>query len=552
MNFLIRFITRNAAGGTEESDKIVDLPAITIGRATDQVLHLKDRRARLEHAVIEPRNGDVHITTAALAGVTVNGRSQRDAKLATGDVIEVGANVIRVVTPPGGIDFAITFELRDDASAEHFEAKWSAPAAGIAGWTKRRLSWTMVAIVFVLALALPAAVLLGPGAASALRGSAALPDDGFWLAGPMHGAHATIGDDCGACHVTPFRRVPDSACLACHDVGRHSWSSDNAVLGEMRCANCHLEHNEPPQLVNRHQGLCADCHVDLPATVGLQPAGDFLDAHPDFKVSLMLPTARDDGSIEWAVQHFRLADAAGADRSNLTFNHKAHLDPDGIVTPDGNRVIDCAECHEPEPGGARMKPITMDEHCSTCHTLAFDPDDPSRTVPHGDPAAVMQSLVEYYSARLLGDDTNAVEQRLRRPGQRLTREERDRAAAEARDKALEVAADLFERRACANCHTVTRREDAALPWHVEPVRLTEFFYPHANFSHAAHDTEVSACDSCHRASASESSQDVLIPDIGTCRECHGSGIARRNMGSQSPSTCVLCHGFHFEAKGSYP
>lgn len=551
MNCLIRFITRNAAGGVEETDKIVDVPAITIGRATDQVLHLKDRRARLEHAVIEPRNGDAHIKTPALAGVTVNGRSQRDARLAPGDVIEVGANVLRVIEPPSGIDFAVTFELRDDASAEHFEAKWSAPAAGIAGWNKRRLSWALAAIVFVLALALPAAVLLGPGTAETLRGSF-LPDDGYWLAGPVHGAHATIGDDCGACHVTPFRRVPDAACTECHDVGRHVASADDTVLGAVRCASCHLEHNEPPQLVNRHQGLCADCHTDLPASAGLQPAGDFLDAHPDFKVSLELPTTLDDGSIEWSVQHFRLAEATGGDRSNLRFDHKAHLDPGGIVTPDGNRVIECTECHEPEPGGARMKPITMDEHCSGCHTLAFDPDDPSRTVPHGDAAAVMQSLVEYYSARLLGDDPDAVEQRLRRPGQRLTREQRDRAAAEARETALEVAADLFERRACANCHEVTRRDDTTLPWRVEPVRLTESFYPHANFSHAAHDTEVSACDSCHDASASETARDVLIPGIETCRDCHGSGIARRNAGSQSPSTCVLCHGFHFDSKGDYP
>lgn len=550
MNFLIRFITKNAAGGIEQHDKIVEAPLITIGRATDQVLHLKDRRARLQHAQIERKDGAVCITTNALAGVTVNGRSQRDTRLEVGDVIEVGANILRVIAAPEGVDFAISFELRDDASAEHFAADWGAPAAGIGGWTKRRLSWVLVAIVFVFALLLPATVMLGSGVANFMRGNV-LPDDGWWLAGPIHSGHATIGDDCEACHVAAFQRVPDSACVECHEVARHVAGDRHTVLGDARCASCHLEHNEPPQLVNLHQALCADCHDDLPPDVELQNASDFLDAHPDARVSLNLPGTGADGEVEWTIRHFRLADALTADRSNLKFSHKAHLDPDGIVTPDGNRVIDCAGCHEPEAGGALMKPISMDEHCSGCHTLSFDPDDPTRTVPHGEPADVLQALIEYYSAKLLGGDPDAVEQRVRRPGQRLSRDERDRAAEEAREQALEVAGDLFERRACATCHEVTR-QDGELPWRVEPVELTPFFYPHANFSHASHDTEVTDCDSCHRAGESESSHDVLIPDIDTCRDCHGSGFDRRNSSSQLPSTCILCHNFHFTAKGTYP
>jgi len=550
VNVLIRFISRTAAGSVEHHDKIVDTPAVTIGRATDQILHLRDRRARLQHAQIERKSGAVHITTGALAGVTVNGRSQRDVKLVAGDVIEVGANIIRVIDAPEGVDFAISFELSDEATAEHFEANWSAPAAGIGGWTRRRLSWVLVAAVFALALALPAIVLLGPEVAALMRGSP-LPDDGWWLAGPIHSGHSTIGDECEACHVSPFRRVPDEACSECHEAKRHVAGNEFAVLGNTRCASCHLEHNEPPQLVNRHQGLCAECHGELPAEFELQPASDFLDAHPDSRISLKLPETNADGEIEWAIAHLKLADAQGGDHSNLTFSHKAHLDPDGIMTPDGNRVIECGACHEPEPGGARMKPIVMDEHCSGCHTLSFDPDDPSRTVPHGEPAAVVQALIEFYSARLLGDDPGAVQQRLRRPGQRLSREDRDRVAAEAREQAMAVAADLFERRACATCHQVTRR-DGALPWYVEPVQLTEYFYPHAKFTHAAHETGVTDCEGCHDARASESSHDVLIPDIDTCRECHGSGIARRNNASQLPSTCIMCHDFHFAQKGNFP
>ena len=539
MRALIRFITKTPAGGTEHHDRHFDVPVITIGRATDQVLHLRDRRVRLEHATIEARADGMHVVSSAMTGVVVNGRSQRDARLAAGDVIEIGANVLKVIDAPDGVDLALTFELSAGASADHFEASWSAPVSGIGGFGKRTLSWLLATAVLLVAVVLPGAGLFGTAST-----------DRLWLAGPVHSVHASVADDCGACHVRPFERVPDAVCAECHSAAPHVASPDLAVLGEVRCAACHLEHNEPPQLVNRHQALCAGCHADPPGGSGLEPAADFLDAHPEFKVSLLRPATDGAGDTEWRVEHLLMSAAAGADDSNLRFDHATHLDPAGIVAPDGRRVIDCAECHRPEPGGAGFEPIVMDEHCSGCHTLSFDPDFPSRTVPHGDPAAVVQALVEYYSARLLGADPDAAEQRVRRPGRALTRADRDRAAAEARVQALKVAGDLFERRACATCHTVTALDaGAAVPWRVEPVRLTERFFVHANFTHAAHRTEVTACDACHAASESAAATDVLIPGIDSCRECHGSGYARRNSSAQTPSTCILCHGFHFEHKG---
>jgi len=550
MKTLIRFITRNAAGGDEHNDKFVDADVITVGRATDQILHLKDRQARLQHAQIKRQNGEFHITTGALAGVTVNGRSQRDARLLVGDVIEVGANILRVIDVPADVDFALSFELSAQARSEDLVADWSATPTNLGGFSKRRLSWILVSLVFVFAFVLPGLSLLHPSVATVMRTSAVLPDDGLWLAGPVHSAHSATSSECQNCHTDAFSRVKDSACTACHAADKHVMQAEHSVLGEVRCASCHLEHNEPQQLIKQHQGLCADCHRDTPDDVELGRASDFLDAHPDFKVSLLVPTIVADGNTEWALQRLLLTEAQTADRSNLKFDHKVHLDDAGIVTPDGRRVLECIDCHQPEPGGARMQAITMDEHCSSCHALNFDADDPSRTVPHGDPEGVLQVLIEYYSARLLGADSEVVEQRLRRPGQSLSRADRDRAAAEARVQALAVAEDLFERRACANCHVVHKRDNNEdMPWYVAPVRLTESFFPHASFSHATHDTEVTSCDDCHNASASQSSADVLIPGISTCRDCHGSAVARRNNASQTPSTCIMCHNFHFPAKG---
>ncbi|MDX1509363.1 MAG: FHA domain-containing protein, partial [Woeseiaceae bacterium] len=174
MRCLIRFLTSNAAGDVEHSDKIVDAPVITIGRATDQILHLKDRRARLEHAQIAPKNGAIHISTGAMAGVTVNGRSQRDAKLSVGDVIEVGSNILRVIEAPEGADFAFTFELSTTAASEHLEQSWTTPTSGIGGFSKRKLSWSFAAIVLVAVFVIPLLLL-----------------DGWLTAGPVHSAHSS-------------------------------------------------------------------------------------------------------------------------------------------------------------------------------------------------------------------------------------------------------------------------------------------------------------------------------------------------------------------------
>lgn len=535
MNYLIRFITENAAGSLEHSDKVVEAPVITIGRATDQVLHLKDRRARLQHAVIEQQGEGARITTNALTGIVVNGRSQRSATLKVGDVIEVGSNILRVIDAPDGINFAITFELCADASGSHLVQNWTAPVSGIGGWSKRRLSWTLVTLVAISAMALPSFYF-----------------EDLRLAGPVHSAHSSIASECESCHVKEFQRVPDTACVECHKVDRHV-AQGQPVLGEIRCASCHLEHNEPAELVNRHQALCSGCHADLADDVALENAEDFLDAHPEFRISLLQMSTTADDDVEWSTDHLSMSDAQGAEHSNLIFNHAVHLDEAGIVTPEGRRVIECADCHQPQPGGAQMQPIVMDEHCSGCHTLNFDPDNPSREIPHGDPASVIQALVEYYSARLLGADPDEGNQRVRRPGRALTRTDRDRAAAEARKQALTVAADLFERRACTTCHDVTRvDDDSDVPWKVLPVRLTENFFVHASFSHSAHETEVSSCDGCHQAARSEAATDVLIPGIESCRACHGSGSSNRNSSAQIPSTCVMCHSFHFDGKGTHP
>ena len=48
------------------------------------------------------------------------------------------------------------------------------------------------------------------------------------------------------------------------------------------------------------------------------------------------------------------------------------------------------------------------------------------------------------------------------------------------------------------------------------------------------------CEDCHSVKTSEEGSDVLLPNIESCRECHGGA----DDNSRLASTCVDCHGFH--------
>jgi hypothetical protein len=48
------------------------------------------------------------------------------------------------------------------------------------------------------------------------------------------------------------------------------------------------------------------------------------------------------------------------------------------------------------------------------------------------------------------------------------------------------------------------------------------------------------CESCHAATVSSDSVDLLLPQIETCRLCHG-GV---ESSAQIQSTCIDCHRFH--------
>jgi len=88
---------------------------------------------------------------------------------------------------------------------------------------RRPLSWFLFSAMLGLTLVLPVlAILFSPAAPSAPSDSST-PNpstpfalDVVWNPGPVANAHQAWANDCQVCHSSPFSRVKDADCVACH------------------------------------------------------------------------------------------------------------------------------------------------------------------------------------------------------------------------------------------------------------------------------------------------------------------------------------------------
>ena len=364
-----------------------------------------------------------------------------------------------------------------------------------------------------------------------------------------------------------------------------------AGMDDLRCASCHKEHEGGTAPIERASGLCVDCHGATEALhavaprSALRPVADFGSAHPEFRVTgAVLP---------------------GGGSAGLRFPHDVHLTgrvlapmpgrpadmfanpPEGwVVTPtaagprlrspegrmfteEGRADLGCADCHVAEAGGMLMRPVEMERDCGWCHQLRIDTLTVARAVPHANPFEVSEIVRDYYRARALEggvqrDDAPAF---ARRPGGTVFRSTGDDgdvpmreamawAAAEA-EKHLERVfrpgavtttggVETYEvgQGLCSYCHRAERDEASAAGWRVIPARLQRHWMPMARFDHGPH--AAMDCVACHAATTSKTAEDVLMPKIGLCRDCHKGEATSAPSAS---SECVACHGFHNDAYG---
>ena len=576
METLLNIESANRRGQIQRLQQRLAGADLVIGRSTRAQIHLADPRVALEHARITLVEGAA--TIAALGGqLRINDRSTVGATLAQGDRVDIGPFVIRIDEPVA--DFALALTLQTQfAPATDREILLARLLSQPRPASKRRLSYELFLAVLLVFLALPIAwdAIHGWGMRDHAHDNNAkwveisrLVSDKVlqsWNPGPLSRSHQTFHADCRRCHQVqdqdPFvsqlpiaTQVMDQACLACHrSLGEHvpraalADTAKGQAFAETRCAACHRDHKDE-KMAPRLDALCGLCHADI-KSVSVRAASrnvtDFSFDHPRFRIS---PINADTAEVERS----RL-DSGVKERSNLKFDHKLHLARAGIRSPSGRRRLECADCHEPADDGRLIAPVTMQRHCSECHSLKFDCSreqraDPlecrsgAREVPHGPVESVAATLREFYARHALGDappDAGVPPDLPRvRPGAVLPYDDRQNVLAISDRLARRALDELFAQlNVCSTCHHVTRTSKAP-GWDVAPIRFTQVWMPAARFTHFKHNTMD--CDSCHKVADSTSAADIAMPDVEVCQQCHAGG---KPVLGKVTSDCATCHKFH--------
>lgn len=548
MQARIRHIARRRKGVITESEKLLEKQSISIGRATDQDIFLPDTGVSYQHARINLLpDGVVSVSSTSRLGFYIEGNLVQNCLIRRSGEMTIGAYRVAVEIRAKQNLVEITIEKLAEDIVEMQKSR-DRPLSLEQTWlSKRQLSWFGFAAILVLFLGLPIAAFHDDRAWRMVE-EFNLPDDDLWLSGEISAPHRHFADDCNQCHQQPFVKVTDDSCLGCHgDITAHS---DPAVfdlprLHVSRCASCHREHEGSLQLVQSEQKMCSDCHGFLGnlSLTDLNNISDFGKDHSEFRATLMSGRGKSRNE-PGAWKRISLDDPAIRHDTGLVFPHDLHLDHRGIQGPGGQQILVCEDCHQSDAGGNYMIPVSMEAQCQSCHRLEFDPADVERELPHSDLKNLRKMLDEYYSlAALRGgvEDATApdlITQR-RRPGKSLNREETEIALEWALQKAEEVAEEVIELRSCSLCHKVRRDENAEFGWIVPEVNTAQArWLPKGFFAHDSH--RNTACETCHDAGASSKSEDVLLPRIAVCRECHGGQQAENRL----QSTCIDCHDFH--------
>jgi pSer/pThr/pTyr-binding forkhead associated (FHA) protein len=510
-------IQRSSGGGLALTQVRRDL--LRIGRGTNSELRSENAAVALEHAVIEgDANGFTITDKGSITGTYVNRRPVETARLAKGDVIEIGDLRIEVqVLEPGKPLFVRVSVASSSAYSANDDEEDAVPSGGAArgGVLKApkidyvdafrlRRPWltklSMIAILMIIAL------LIINELAKPKQRAAFMP-------GGMSSKHATkkdvatgatIGKNCRACH-DPWHGVSDNGCTKCHGMKPHSELQTAAPA----CADCHPEHRDVAKVAKDADATCVSCHGDLLAHV---------------KDRALLATRPKD---ELAITFFgtRHPDfSPRGDPDKLRFNHAFHLNASGIPDGEGRReVMQCVQCHKLVETKGIVDPVrlTFKDHCQRCHKLTFDPRYPQ--VPHGvDLTIVYGAIMEAYAGNR--DIVGKSPEETRRILTSLPRVATDSRAA--------FSFEQVKKTKCIKCHDIDHTGSRIA---VKPEIPTRWLL-RAKFTHTKH--QDLSCESCHEtARGSTTTSDVLVPLRGNCTKCHG-------VQSAKISRCTTCHAYH--------
>ena len=347
------------------------------------------------------------------------------------------------------------------------------------------------------------------------------------------------------------------------------------------CAGCHQEHRGNSILAHVADANCANCHQQAHQQISPRRFQlDFADfrRHPEFAIWRDEEHAESEFGI---VPKVKSVNGMSVDQAAIRFSHHRHLNPQ-LLTPNGKATsLHCADCHQTDSGGAYFRPIYFEHHCNRCHKLGFPT---TGELPHATPEIIHGILLDGL-AKNWNKQPPAATDRLGGPTkpplenvkvaagaapdlaslrEKLGKLERQLFDSPQVTHELPQAAALLET-ACNKCHFTESTKGVAVAWKVVPTRIPSQWMEHGRFRHDRH-LSVD-CGVCHTRNgdrfetvnrdefyagrkknessiyASRSAQDVLMPRIDVCRQCHNhdsasSGRALRN------DRCVDCHAFH--------
>ena len=206
--------------------------------------------------------------------------------------------------------------------------------------------------------------------------------------------------------------------------------------------------------------------------------------------------------------------------------------------------------------GVRFQPVDMEGDCGMCHSLAFEQIGGTvRTLRHGEPAQVVADILSFY--RTAPRERTGLDAQARaRPGDaNQVREavQAARARSAMGGRAEQAVRQVFSSGgACFECHQVDAPAAGSLAYNVRPVAFPTRYMLHGWFDHRPHQFTQrpgerrqegsAACLSCHQAETSSDATDLMLPDLASCRTCHGGETTRLPVAS----SCAMCHDYHID------
>ncbi len=573
MSFIVRTVARTADGRDIVRPKKFDQTELSIGRSPSSDIHLPDLAVVLNHAVIRIVPGGM-VEVAATAGMpfVVDGKSTEHQRFSVspGANVRSGSHSLTIEPGEGEEQGSVIVTVErvgaiSNASEDKEEARVFSLAAVLPG--KRALAWAGALLVLAVFLVWPLTSINTQPTDSTRK--VAFHADEFWTSGKLSRAHKPLENNCQACHVKAGESVRDSACIACHTtVHDHGdpakLSAAKGPVGLVtgtkqfvggffgikpgRCVVCHTEHQGESAMPVTDERFCTTCHDGMSSRIktALKDASDFDEHHPQFA-----PTIRSLG-VNGVPMFSRVSlDQNPKEFNGLKFPHDIHLSKTNGVAQMAKTLgkaegygapLDCASCHVRDATGASFATVKMEPACGACHSLAFDKvGDTVRTLRHGDPAQVIADIRAFYRAGAPHAPMLGGMER-RRPGDFMATTQRANVAPTSAlhvGNADQAIRSVFSKGgACFDCHVVRGTGNPATPFAVAPVQLASRYLKKGWFDHSAHETE--SCTSCHAVNLSRSANDVNLPKLATCQECHGSQDAHKEV----PSSCALCHDYH--------